>query len=44
MIGGAIAGFLFKSGGILAAEEEIPVRGSAKSDVPPAASAPRKRR
>lgn len=44
MIGGAIAGFLFKSGGILAAGEEIPVRGSAKSDVPPAASAPRKRR
>jgi aquaporin Z len=44
MIGGAIAGFLFRSGGVLAADDEIPERGSAKSDVAPAASAPRKRR
>jgi aquaporin Z len=44
MIGGAIAGFLFRPGGVLAADDEIPERGSAKSDVAPAASAPRKRR
>ena len=44
MIGAAIAGYLFKSGGVLAADDEIPERGGAKSDVAPAASAPRKRR
>ena len=44
MIGAAIAGFLFKPGGVLAAEDEIPARGAAKSDVAPGASAPRKRR
>jgi hypothetical protein len=32
-----------KPGGVLAADDEIPARGSAKSDIPPAASAPRKR-
>jgi aquaporin Z len=42
LIGAGIAGYLFKSG-ILAAEDVIPERGGAKSDVPPAASAPRKR-
>jgi aquaporin Z len=44
MIGAAIAGYLFKSGGVLAADDEIPDRGAAKSDVAPGASAPRKRR
>jgi aquaporin Z len=43
LIGGAIAGFLFKPGGVLAADDEIPSRGGAKSDIAPAASAPRKR-
>jgi hypothetical protein len=43
LIGGAIAGFLFKPGGALAADDEIPSRGGAKSDIAPAASAPRKR-
>jgi aquaporin Z len=42
LIGAGVAGFLFKSR-ILAAEDVIPERGAAKSDVPPAASAPRKR-
>jgi aquaporin Z len=42
LIGAGVAGFLFKSG-ILAAEDVIPERGAAKSDVPPGASAPRKR-
>lgn len=41
--GAGIAGYLFKSG-ILAAEDVIPERGTAKSDVAPGASAPRKRR
>ena len=36
-----VAGYLFK---ILAAEDVIPERGGAKSDVAPAASAPRKKR
>ena len=39
LIGAGVAGFLFKSG-ILAAEDVIPERGAAKSDVPPGASAP----
>ncbi|MGE3529158.1 MAG: aquaporin [Methyloceanibacter sp.] len=43
LIGAGIAGFLFKPGGVLAAEDEIPARGAAKSDVAPGASAPRKR-
>ena len=43
LIGAGIAGFLFKSG-VLAAEDIIPERGGGKSDVPPAASAPRSRR
>jgi aquaporin Z len=42
LIGAGIAGYLFKSG-ILAAEDVIPERGVAKSDVTPAASAPRRR-
>ncbi len=44
VIGAAIAGFLFRSGGVLVAEDSIPERGVTKSDVPPAAAAPRKRR
>jgi aquaporin Z len=43
LIGAGVAGYLFKSG-ILAAEDVIPDRGGAKSDVAPAASAPRKRK
>jgi aquaporin Z len=43
LIGAGVAGYLFKSG-ILAAEDVIPARGAAKSDVAPAASAPRKRK
>jgi len=43
LIGAAAAGYLFKSG-ILAADDVIPERGAGRSDVPPAASAPRKRR
>jgi aquaporin Z len=42
LIGAGIAGYLFKSG-ILAGDDVIPARGGGKSDVPPAASAPRKR-
>ena len=42
LIGAGAAGYLFKSG-ILAAEDVIPQRGGVKSDVAPAASAPRKR-
>jgi aquaporin Z len=42
LIGAGIAGYLFKSG-ILAADDVIPARGGGKSDVAPAASAPRKR-
>jgi len=43
LIGAGAAGYLFKSG-VLAAADVIPERGGGKSDVPPAASAPRKRR
>jgi aquaporin Z len=43
LIGAGIAGYLFKSG-ILAADEVIPPRGGTSSDIPPAASAPRKKR
>jgi aquaporin Z len=43
LIGAGVAGYLFKAG-ILAADDVIPDRGGAKSDVPPAASAPRKQR
>jgi aquaporin Z len=43
LIGAGVAGYLFKSG-ILAADDVIPARGEGKSDVAPAASAPRKRR
>jgi hypothetical protein len=42
LIGAGLAGYLFKSG-ILAGDDVIPARGGGKSDVPPAASAPRKR-
>jgi aquaporin Z len=42
LIGAGAAGYLFKSG-ILVAEDVIPERGGVKSDVAPAASAPRKR-
>lgn len=43
VIGAGVAGYLFKSG-ILSADDVVPNRGAGKSDVPPAASAPRKRR
>jgi aquaporin Z len=43
LIGAGVAGYLFKSG-VLAADDVIPARGESKSDVAPAASAPRKRR
>lgn len=43
LIGAGAAGYLFKSG-TLAADDVIPERGAGKSDVPPGASAPRKRR
>lgn len=43
VIGAGIAGYLFKSG-ILSADDVVPDRGASKSDVPPAASAPRKKR
>jgi aquaporin Z len=43
VIGAGIAGYLFKSG-ILSAADVVPDRGAGKSDVPPAASAPRKKR
>jgi len=41
LIGAGVAGYLFKSE-ILSAEDVIPERGGGKSDVAPAASAPRK--
>ncbi len=43
LIGAGIAGYLFKSR-ILAGEDVIPERGVGKSDVAPAASAPRKKK
>ena len=43
VIGAGVAGYLFHSG-ILSADDVVPQRGEGKSDVPPAASAPRKRR
>jgi aquaporin Z len=43
LIGAGVAGYLFRSG-MLAAKDVIPQRGAGRSDVPPAASAPRKRR
>ena len=43
LIGSGIAGYLFKSR-ILAGEDVIPERGVGKSDVAPAASAPRKKK
>lgn len=43
LIGAGAAGYLFKSR-ILAADTTIPERGTSRSKVPPAASAPRKRR
>jgi aquaporin Z len=43
VIGAGIAGYLFRSG-ILSADDVVPNRGAGKSDVPPAASAPRKKR
>jgi aquaporin Z len=44
LIGAGIAGVLFKPGGALAAADVIPERGKGRSDVPPAASAPTKKR
>jgi aquaporin Z len=43
LLGAGVAGYLFKSG-ILAADDVVPGRGGGKSDVAPAASAPRKGR
>jgi aquaporin Z len=43
LIGAGVAGYLFKAR-ILSGEDVIPVRGGAKSDVAPAASAPRKKK
>ncbi len=43
LIGAGIAGYLFKAG-LLAADDVIPERGGGKSDVAPAASAPRKKK
>lgn len=43
LVGAGVAGYLFKSG-VLAGDDVIPARGGGQSDVPPAASAPRKRR
>ncbi|MFO7478407.1 MAG: aquaporin [Methyloceanibacter sp.] len=43
LIGAGVAGYLFRAR-VLAADDVIPERGSGKSDVAPAASAPRKRR
>jgi aquaporin Z len=43
LIGAGVAGYLFKSG-LLAADDVIPERGGTRSDVAPAASAPRKKR
>ncbi|MGC1710286.1 MAG: hypothetical protein WA717_01615 [Methyloceanibacter sp.] len=43
LIGSGFAGYLFKSR-ILAGEDVIPERGVGKSDVAPAASAPRKKK
>jgi aquaporin Z len=44
VIGAGVAGYLFKPGGVLAAEDVIPERGAAKSDVAPAASGPRRKK
>ena len=45
LIGAGIAGLLFKRGGALAADDVIPERGvGGRAEVPPAASAPRKRK
>jgi aquaporin Z len=43
LVGAGVAGYLFKSG-VLVGDDVIPVRGEGESTVPPAASAPRKRR
>jgi aquaporin Z len=44
LVGAGAAGFLFRTGGILAADSVVPERGGAASDVPPAAAAPREGR
>jgi aquaporin Z len=45
LIGAGIAGFLFKRGGVFSAEDIVPDRGGGgRTKVPPAASAPRKKR
>jgi hypothetical protein len=44
LIGAGVAGFLFKRGGALTAEDVVPERGKARSSVPPAAAAPTKKR
>lgn len=43
LIGAGIAGYLFKAR-TLSGEDVIPERGGGKSDVAPAASAPRKKK
>ncbi len=44
LIGAGHRRLLFKRGGILAADDVIPERGKSRSDVPPAASAPTKKK
>lgn len=45
LIGAGVAGYLFRRGGVLAAEDVVPERGGGgRTQVPPAASAPRKKR
>lgn len=41
-IGAALAALLFRPGGVLAGDDEIPVRGEGESSVAPGASAPKK--
>lgn len=44
LIGAGIAGLLFKRGGALAADDVIPERGKARTEIPPAAAAPAKKK
>jgi aquaporin Z len=45
VIGAGVAGYLFRRGAVLSADDVVPDRGGGgKTDVPPAASAPRKKR
>lgn len=44
LIGAGLAGLLFKRGGVLAADDVVPERGKSRSDTPPAAAAPTKKK